>query len=741
MKLPQLSAKIYLAVFVTTMLGIYGIFHFQLYNKTQSIRLQAEHKTEQIARVSLQREISAMIERTNQTLDQLSYWDDLQRFLVKTDGFKNWYQHTLLPSRFWQTHYLQLQLYDENGTLIHHSPKAQQLPLPDHIPKHPLYFEVWHEKLILIQFKPIFEPSTHNIIGYIGLATRFMPALLSNTNLIHIAPSSLSLKATQPLSFTPDQLINHLNYQIKANPINQYLWKVINNFLIQIVMLGLLVSFLFVLLFTQFIANPLNQITQYIAHLQNSSDKLQPRLNKHFILKEFERLKNSIFDYHQQLVSANIEIEEQRQIAYEQARVDALSHVLNRRAFEENWHTLTQNYTNNPRNVTFLLFDCDFFKAINDTYGHDIGDEIIRMSASTLKRALPLDTDFYRMGGDEFAAVLMDRTQEESLKIAEKCYHAISNFDFQHLLGMNEKVVYSIGISFITPEIGDEIFLMNRQADIALYRAKKSLQHKICLYEHQAELEESVLLSKKHVNAIVESLQCNNRLKMHGQSIVSVNDATNKYQEALVRIEHEGNLITPAEILKVVEHRNLEIELDQCVLTTLLGLLTQNKIPVGMGLSINISVQTLLQGNLPSLLTPFKRFLTEHKLVIEILESTLITNFDQVTETLNAIRSQGFQVSLDDFGSGYSSIKYLSWMPVDIVKFDMSLTQSLLSDSKTRKIIESTANMIRSVGYDLVMEGIETEEMREAAIQAGATHLQGYLFDRPSPLDSTTHTT
>lgn len=736
MRLPLLSAKVYLTVFVITMLGIYSSFHFQLYSETQTLRAQALTKTEALASKELKLEIVSTIEKINQDLDYITFGDKLHSQLVSPNDFQTWYKKSLVTSRFWRSQYLQLQLYNVNGHRVTASPQSQEKPLPKQIPSHPLYFVIWHKELVLIQFKPIYQPDTRNIIGYVGLASNFLPELNAKEELKHIKPHSLKLDlTTTPETFLPAQLPQYLSYQTSTNLLNEYLWGLIQHFLVQVVILGLLISFMFVVLFAHFIVRPLRQITTYIEQLQNSPDKLMSPLNTRYIIKEFERLKNAIFDYHRQIVSANIEIDEQRQIAHEQARIDALSHVLNRRAFEENWQALTQKYPQKPYDIAFMLFDCDFFKAINDTYGHDIGDEIIRISASTLKRALPLDADLYRLGGDEFAAILKGRSPEESVKIAEKCHEAISNFDFQQLLGINEKIIYSIGMSIVTPEVANEIYLMNRQADIALYRAKKSLQSKISVYEHEAEFEEAVLLSKRHVNAIVEGLQCNDALKMFGQSVISVEDDTTSYKEALVRIIDGDTIIPPVEILKVVQHRHLEIELDQCVLSTLLTLLTQNKIPTGTGLSINISVQTLLQGNLPALLGPFKRFLPEHKIIIEILESTLITNIDQVTETLNTIRAQGFKVALDDFGSGYSSIKYLSWMPVDIVKFDMTLTRGLLSDDKTKNIIEKTAAMIRSAGYDLVMEGIETEEMKAAAIKAGATYLQGYLFDKPASFE------
>jgi EAL domain-containing protein (putative c-di-GMP-specific phosphodiesterase class I) len=150
--------------------------------------------------------------------------------------------------------------------------------------------------------------------------------------------------------------------------------------------------------------------------------------------------------------------------------------------------------------------------------------------------------------------------------------------------------------------------------------------------------------------------------------------------------------------------------------------------------SINISGKTLLNTDLITLFSPFLPYINNYKIVIEVTETSLIEHFDYVSNVLQQLRKLGFLIALDDFGSGYSSIRYLANMPVDIIKFDMSLLRALENgDTKTQAILYATANMIVAAGYQLVVEGVETEAQVQLTKQLGASHIQGYYFGKPSP--------
>ena len=154
-------------------------------------------------------------------------------------------------------------------------------------------------------------------------------------------------------------------------------------------------------------------------------------------------------------------------------------------------------------------------------------------------------------------------------------------------------------------------------------------------------------------------------------------------------------------------------------------------IPLGTGVSINLSAASLIQADLDRHIVGLLPYLHSHTIVLEITETSFISHLNQATENLKELQRLGFIIALDDFGSGYSSIRYLANMPVDIVKFDIAMIHTMQESTRNRKIVEHIAKMIRDAGYQLVAEGIEDQKTLELVIEMGATHAQGYYFDKP----------
>ncbi|HEY9148242.1 MAG TPA: EAL domain-containing protein, partial [Gammaproteobacteria bacterium] len=157
-------------------------------------------------------------------------------------------------------------------------------------------------------------------------------------------------------------------------------------------------------------------------------------------------------------------------------------------------------------------------------------------------------------------------------------------------------------------------------------------------------------------------------------------------------------------------------------------------LPPGVGVSINVSGALIALNDFCHYFTALSAFLEQHPIIVEITETTFISHLQHASSCLQKLRNKGFRVALDDFGSGYSSIRYLANMPVDIVKFDIAMVHDLNKDQRTRIIIEHTARLITEAGYELVAEGIEDEAILERAGGLHPTYLQGYLFGSPLPL-------
>jgi EAL domain-containing protein (putative c-di-GMP-specific phosphodiesterase class I) len=197
-----------------------------------------------------------------------------------------------------------------------------------------------------------------------------------------------------------------------------------------------------------------------------------------------------------------------------------------------------------------------------------------------------------------------------------------------------------------------------------------------------------------------------------------------------VRIERDGEIIEPSNIFPVIEARRLEVELDRAVVRCIIGDLRDGRVQLGTGVSLNLSGPTLVHEQVCTWLEELRPFLKDYRVMIEVTETALITQIGLANENLNRLRQQGFEIALDDFGSGYSSVRYLANMPVDVVKFDITLVQGLRNESQ-RNLVTHLAEMILESGHQLVAEGIEDVALLEAARAAGFNRGQGYLMGRP----------
>ncbi|BBP42941.1 hypothetical protein THMIRHAT_06870 [Thiosulfativibrio zosterae] len=729
-----MHAKFYLMFFLILTLGLYIGFNIKLYKDAEEIRQQTQQRTEELAQIELTNAIDAAIAISRSKIKEMALWEEVQQQLNEPSYYFFWHDERLKESQYWEKYYDQLELYNKDRKplhAIHHSDEHMNA-LPNEVPSADknTFFLNQQGHLDLVMFEPIYNSTTQKLEGYIGLTLDFLPLILQNYQFTYLDKSSIQIAKTHNIvTVEMDQIESQMIFEPVKNPVNDYLWTLIQNFINQVIIFGILLAGLFTIFFKLSTLNPLNSLVNYLTQLKNNPSSIIPPENKRFCFLEFEELKNSLSGYNQQLINAQVEIEAQRETALCQSRIDALSNILNRRAFDTRLDTIFLHYHEAQHPVGFILFDCDFFKAINDTYGHEIGDSVIRITASTFRNALPESVEIYRIGGDEFACIVEHQDLAGVLDIANLCFNAIRNYDFNHI-GIREKIAYSVGISFIDSHNSEDLALMHKQADIALYKSKRSLHQKVQVFQKDDEHAGKTLTSNEHITAIVESLHSGKNIRMHLQPVYGIHNQID-YFESLIRIQFDNKLIHPVEIFDVVNHRHLETELDKQVINQILHYLDAGKIQANTGVSINISASTLLNEDLMPLFAPLEAHLTHQKITIEIIEDTLISHLELATQKLSALREKGFKIALDDFGSGYSSIRYLAHMPVDIIKFDMSLTHALLQDKKTHQIIMTTAQMITHAGYQLVLEGIETDAHLTAAKAAGATHFQGYLLGRP----------
>lgn len=713
-----------------------GFVYLSLYNEGGKIRKNAQEKTSLQAQSEMENAFIHTLNVIDKELKALSEWDEVFQQFYDPSYYFFWHDERLQETGYYKAYYDGLELYNADKTLLTPaSPDAKiHYQLPDKISNlEPTVISIEHNPDQLVVFSPVMKRGTKTTIGYVGVVINLIPALLTHNTFHAVNQSTIRIQSEN--NFAYSEIMQHVEFEPLSNPISEYLWRLIEDFIIELIILMIIISVVLSLLFNITIYRPLDTISGYLRKIKTRPSQVHPVPESSFFLKEFEELKNTLYEYHRDLQRTQSQLDQQNQTVWEQARRDGLTNVFNRRAFDEAWSEAVESYEKFQTKTVFMLFDCDFFKALNDTYGHEVGDEVIKLTATTLQKSLPIGIATYRIGGDEFAVIIQDCDLERGIKIAENSIHALETAPFNSI-GIKEKLTFSVGISNTLEEGTNDIVNLPRQADIAMYKAKESLREKIQCYQDNLHSSSLNLFSNKLVNTVIDAINTGNHIELHYQPIKSVT-GSQVYYETLLRMFKDGEYIYPNDIFTIVDRRRLEIELDNQVFNQVRIALKNGVIPKNTGLSINISGKTLLQPFFRDLCSTLTPFLKDYKIVLEITENSLIDHMDYATELLNELRGRGFLIALDDFGSGYSSIRYLANMPVDIVKFDMSMTRALMSeDRNTQNIIRTTAQMILLSGYDLVMEGVEDQEMLQVAQEAGATHIQGYLLGRPQKTPS-----
>lgn len=484
-------------------------------------------------------------------------------------------------------------------------------------------------------------------------------------------------------------------------------------------------------LIQQSVARPLTQLARTISSLQAGNAKFEQdeMLVKPSALLELETVRQSIQHYRQRLNEAHSALENKNAAFREQARRDALTGIHNRRAFEEDWSVMIKDRRNPAPQIALLLFDCDHFKPINDTYGHHVGDRVLKGVAESVSKALRTEDRLYRLGGDEFATLLLDADEPQARRVASRCIETLRQQDFRKM-GVKEPVNISIGIAVGEVREAGDLTRLQARADVAMYQAKRPGNQKIAVHQKEGVLVDDTLVASLETSALYETLVNPTRMEIHFQRIVALNGQPD-YHEALCRIRHGKTLLTPDRFMPVVQARRLEAEFDVTVIQRIMKILDDGLIPEGQGVSINLFAQSLPHAEIISHLLEITRHIDKHPLMLEITETSLVPQLDDVAYYLKMLRTNGFQIALDDFGSGYSPLRYLADLPVEVIKFDMSLIRKLQSQDRAGVVVSDFAKLMIDAGYTIVAEGIEEESIYKRVKELGFSYAQGYHLGRP----------
>jgi diguanylate cyclase (GGDEF)-like protein len=706
--------------------------------QTHSVEQKLEQRSQKGARTELTATVERLLHQTENQANNLEHWDETQQQFVLPEYYAYWrdqrvYESGMLPARFfWAA------LYTPSGTPLAPGPKKISLPakLPDGVSPQQPFSWLANEAgiLMLYQTFPVYSrEQQQTLLGYGLIKLDFMRALTHHETFHFTDVPSIRLALKPGETLAASQFFSRLHFSARTDPDQLRFQSILSNTLLALVVLLLSTALLGFFAYNRLLVRPLKRLSQDIDAMQDGSFKNTPARSQPIGIIELENIRRSLYDYQLQLRELHGSLEHQNREFHSQARQDALTGCHNRRAYEEDWARFRQDMKASPQGAAFLLFDCDRFKTINDTYGHAKGDRVLTIIADALVMALRANDRLYRLGGDEFATFLSRTTPAQAKQIAQRCQSLIEAANFRDL-GINEPVGISIGIAFCAADQLESIEELPKQADIAMYTAKQPGRTRIALYGEDTERASQTLVASRETSALFQALATPGMIEMHYQSIHALPGRRVDYYEALARIRYHGKLILPDDFLPVVSSRRLETEFDLAVLHQIDADLLSQQLPAGIGISINLSAQSISRPEIVSHLLELSRHNARHPLMLEITETSLITQMSEVSTYLELLRTVNYRIAMDDFGTGYSPLRYLVDLPVDVVKFDISLVNKLGEDNRAGQVVADFARMMSEVGYSLVAEGVETDAVLRKVESLGIAHAQGYLLGQPISL-------
>jgi diguanylate cyclase (GGDEF)-like protein len=412
---------------------------------------------------------------------------------------------------------------------------------------------------------------------------------------------------------------------------------------------------------------------------------------------------------------------------------DTLTGLPNRALFSDRLQQALRMAPRMSNSVSVLLMDVDHFKYVNDTLGHQIGDLLLREVAERLTDIVRRESDTVaRLGGDEFVVLLPSDNAEGARRVARNIQTAL-----EAPMTLDGHVVdcrVSIGVASY-PEHGDSATTLLRRADVAMYTAKR-LGNGFAIYDDRDDEDSRARLSLMgELRRAVEK----DELVLHYQPKVHLADPRELHVEALVRWQHPSRgLVPPNEFIPFAEQTGFIRVITQWVLGRAVRQCSQwRREGLRMNVSINISARDLLT---PDLTERFAGLLTEHAcnaawIGLEITESAILDDPGAALRNLERLHALGCRISIDDYGTGYSSLAYLKRLPVNELKIDRSFVMGMVSDTSDAVIVRSTIDLAHNMGLSVVAEGVEDEATLRRLRELGCDMVQGYHLSRPLAVD------
>ena len=414
---------------------------------------------------------------------------------------------------------------------------------------------------------------------------------------------------------------------------------------------------------------------------------------------------------------------------------DNLTGLPNRLLFADRLEQAVMRSERSRTSMALMLVDIDDFKLVNDSFGHEAGDKLIKAVGDLISKSLRRADTIARLGGDEFAVIIEGIDgPEDAISIADNLTTIL-----EHNVRLDDQETYtsaSIGIA-VFPGDGKDARTLLKNADTAMFRAKENGRH--CFQFYKPEMSVSAMERLDLENSLKAAFE-NDEFLIHYQPVIDIHKNEVVGVEALLRWQHpDKGMIQPSDFVSIVEDCGLIVALGEWLIFSVCkqikvwheaGLKNQN-------VSINLSPRQFKEQDLVALFTQAmaENGLDGSSLSVEVTERTLIDNVGEVESTLKKLRGMGLQILLDDFGTGYASLAYLKEFPVDVVKIDRAFVTGIPDSEEDSSIVDAIAGLTRGLKLALHAEGVENERQLNVLKSIGCQYAQGFYWSKPLPGD------
>ena len=417
---------------------------------------------------------------------------------------------------------------------------------------------------------------------------------------------------------------------------------------------------------------------------------------------------------------------------------DSLTGLSNRILLEDRLSQAIAFAERNQKHVAVLLLDLDRFKDVNDSFGHSVGDRLLQLVAARLKACLRETDTVARLAGDEFVIALPMTDHLEGIEqVAKKILESLSRpFDVP---GHELQLSGSMGICQF-PEDGNNSEELLQFADVAMYEAKQRGRGRYCFFS--PTLTEAARRRQKLESDLLQA-SARDEFVVHYQPIVATDSDRITGMEALLRWRHpEQGLLSPAQFIPKLEELGLIVEVGRWVLRTACRQAAewQRNGFRPIRVAVNVSSQQFYQGNIVDTVATVLREtkLDPKYLELELTESQTLDDSEATINIMLSLKRLGVSLSLDDFGTGWSSLSYLRHFPIDRIKIDRSFVNDLLTQPAAEEVVNTILTLSRNLGIVCIAEGVETREQQDYFKKQKCAEMQGFYFSRPlAALDAT----